>query len=105
MITRRNLLRGITTAASTGLLDLGNDVVAVDAPPETPRLRLVKTNSICWAPQYIAEGLLRAEGFSDISYVEMPCGAVSTLLAAGQADISMNFVGPNIIRMEAGDYQ
>ncbi len=103
MITRRNLLRGITTTAGAGLLDLGREVVAEDAPPETPRLRLVKTSSICWAPQYIAEELLRAEGFSDITYVEMPSGSVSTLLAAGQADISMNFVGPNIIRMEAGD--
>ena len=38
MITRRNLLRGITTTAGAGLLDLGREVVAEDAPPETPRL-------------------------------------------------------------------
>src|SRR5207244_10166151 len=66
-------------------------------------LRLIKASSICWAPQYIAEDLLRAEGFSDISYFEYPGGPVSTPLVAGQADISMNFVGPNIIQLEAGD--
>jgi NitT/TauT family transport system substrate-binding protein len=103
MTTRRNLLRGIVTTASAGLLGLGRELAAAEAPPETQRLRLVKSSSICWAPQYLAEELLRAEGFSDISYVELPGGSVSTLLAAGQADISMNFVGPNIIRLEAGD--
>ena len=103
MTTRRNLLRGIATTAGTGLLGLSRKLAAAEAQPETQRLRLVKSSSICWAPQYIAEELLRAEGFSDISYVELPGGSVSTLLAEGQADISMNFIGPNIIRLEAGD--
>jgi NitT/TauT family transport system substrate-binding protein len=33
----------------------------------------------------------------------MPTGAVSVRLASGEADMSLNFVGPNIIRIEAGD--
>jgi NitT/TauT family transport system substrate-binding protein len=33
---------------------------------------LGKFPSACLAPQYAAEELLRAEGFTDISYVDMP---------------------------------
>jgi len=76
---------------------------AAEPPPETTRLRLLKMGSICWAPQYIADDLLRLEGFTDITYAEMPAGAVSERLASGEADMSMHFVGPNIIRIEAGD--
>ena len=43
------------------------------------------------------------EGFTEISYVDDPVGIVSKRIAAGQADLSMNFVGPNIVQVEAGD--
>jgi NitT/TauT family transport system substrate-binding protein len=82
---------------------LRSESFAAEPPPETTRLRLLKTGSICWAPQYIADDLLRAEGFTEITYVDMPTGAVSVRLASGEADMSLNFVGPNIIRVEAGD--
>jgi NitT/TauT family transport system substrate-binding protein len=71
--------------------------------PETSKLRLLRTGSICWAPQYLADELLHAEGFTEVTYVDMPTGPVSTRLASGEADLSMNFVGPNIIRADAGD--
>ena len=64
----------------------------------------MKTSSICWAPQYVAEDLLHAEGFSDVTYVDMPpTEAISVRLAAGEADLGMNFVGPNLVRVDAGD--
>jgi NitT/TauT family transport system substrate-binding protein len=100
--SRRRFLATLSSAGVAGLVGVPNSF-AQEAPPETTKLRLIKSTSICWAPQYVAEQLLRTEGFSDISYVETPGGPVSTLLASGQADISMNFVGPNIIRVEAGD--
>jgi NitT/TauT family transport system substrate-binding protein len=75
-----------------------------EPPPETTRLRLVRSPSMCWAPQYVAEPLLRAEGFTDVGYFDMPVGrAVSTALTSGDADLSMNFVGPNILRVDQGD--
>ena len=43
-------------------------------PLETTTVRLAKVPTICIAPQYIADELLRAEGFTDIRYVD----AVST---------------------------
>ena len=78
--------------------------MAAEPPPETTKLRLLKeTGRICWAPQYVAEDLLRAEGFTDVTYVDFPGGAVSESLAAAKADLSLHFVGPNIIRLDAGD--
>jgi NitT/TauT family transport system substrate-binding protein len=100
---RRDLLRGLGAVGTASALGLRARPAAADPPPETTRLRLIKSPSICWAPQYIADDLLRAEGFTDVTYPEMRTGAVSVKLAAGEADMSLNFVGPNIIRIEAGD--
>jgi NitT/TauT family transport system substrate-binding protein len=77
--------------------------VAGEPPPETTRLRLIQSGSICWAPQYVADALLKAEGFTEVQYVKFAGGVLSEVLGAGEADLSMNFVGPNIIRVEQGD--
>jgi NitT/TauT family transport system substrate-binding protein len=55
------------------------------------------------APQYIAEDLLRAEGFTDVQYVKTSAG-VGTYreIAAGNVYISMAFVAPFIIQVDAG---
>ena len=103
-VSRRAFLRGLTLAGTTGLLGVRPGPVVAAPPPETTKLRLLKeTGRICWAPQYIAEDLLRAEGFTDVTYVDFPGGAVSESLAAAKADLSLHFVGPNLIRLDAGD--
>ncbi len=104
MIHRRDFLRGLTIAGAAATLGGRPPRAIAEAPPETAKLRLIRSETMCWAPQYVAEELLRAEGFTEVTYVEMPIGlAVSKFLAGGQADISMNFVGPNIIRIDQGD--
>jgi NitT/TauT family transport system substrate-binding protein len=100
---RRHFVRGLSIAGAAGLLGLRPGIALAEPPPETTRLRLVQASSICWAPQYVAEGLLQAEGFADVQYVKTAAGAISGALAVGDADISMNFVGPHIIRAEMGD--
>ena len=99
----RRAFLGTALAGTSAYLGMRSGAAATEPPPETTRLRLLKTGTMCWAPQYIADDLLRLEGFTDISYVDMPAGAVSVRLASGAADMSMHFVGPNIIRFEAGD--
>src|SRR5207247_5504578 len=79
------------------------DAAASEPPPETTRLRLIQSSSICWAPQYVADTLLRGEGFTDVQYAKLAGGVISEARAAGDADISMNFVGPNLIRVAQGD--
>jgi NitT/TauT family transport system substrate-binding protein len=103
MIHRRRFLRTITAGVGASLIGEPVRLAAAERPPETTKLRLIRTGSICWAPQYLAEDLLRTEGFSEVTYVDMPTGAVSPYLVSGKADLSMNFVGPNIMRVDAGD--
>ena len=103
-VSRRAFLRVLTLAGITGLLGVRPRPVVAEPPPETTKLRLLKeTGRICWAPQYVAEDLLRAEGFTDVTYVDFPGGPVSESLTAAKADLSLHFVGPNIIRLDEGD--
>src|SRR5262245_43190725 len=104
MIPRRRFLGVLAATGTAGIAGLRPRWASADAPPETRRIRLVRIPSICRAPQYIADDLLRGEGFTDIAYVRKGGGAGSTMaLATGEADISMNFIGPVIVRMDAGD--
>jgi NitT/TauT family transport system substrate-binding protein len=103
MIHRRRFLRTITAGVGASLIGGPVRRATAEPPPETTRLRLIRTGSICWAPQYLAVDLLRSEGFTEVTYVDMPTGAISPYLVSGKADLSMNFVGPNIMRVDAGD--
>src|SRR5438445_12966775 len=89
--SRRAFLRRVAFAGAAGVVGLRARGAAAEPPPETTRLRLLRTGSICWAPQYIADDLLRAEGFTEVTYGDMPTGAVPVRLASGGADMSMNF--------------
>jgi NitT/TauT family transport system substrate-binding protein len=60
--SRRRLLATLSSAAGVSLIGSPN-VFAQQAPPETSRIRLSKSAAICVAPQYVAQDLLRAEGF------------------------------------------
>jgi NitT/TauT family transport system substrate-binding protein len=104
--TRRRFLGGLALAGTAGLLGLHPKWVAAEPPPETTRLRLFKTPGICVAPQYVAEELLHAEGFTEVDYVagdpaKLTLSAYQQL-AAGAIDIGTTFVPPMIIQIDAG---
>jgi NitT/TauT family transport system substrate-binding protein len=104
MMRRRDFLRGVSGGGLGALLGLRNGRAEAEPPPETTRLRLLRSPTMCWAPQYVAEDLLKAEGFTAVSYVDIPVGApVSVALAGDRGDLSMNFVGPNLVRVDHGD--
>jgi hypothetical protein len=63
--SRRRFLGGFALAGAAGLLDVGPGSAA-EPSPETTTLRVARTSSICQAPQYIAEVLLEAEGFTKV---------------------------------------
>jgi NitT/TauT family transport system substrate-binding protein len=102
--TRRRVLAGMSAAGAAGLLR-GGPVRAAQGPPEVTKLRLLKLNpGICIAPQYVADELLHAEGFTEIDYVLSQSGApAAAAVAGGTADFSLNYAGPNIIAVEAGE--
>ena len=67
---RRQILATLSSAAAAALIG-SERVSAQGAPPEVATIRLAKVPGICIAPQYVAEELLKLEGFSDIQYVEV----------------------------------
>jgi len=94
----------VTLAGTAGLLGLQARRVAAEPPPETTTITLVQTPSICLAPQFVAEELLRAEGFMEVHYVKKPGGkGIETALVSGEANINMHFGAPTLIRLDAGD--
>jgi len=117
-LSRRDLLRlagvGVSGLGLAAIVGCGSDDskgsatgtpgAVVDPPPETTRLRMARTPSICPAPQYLAEEFLGAEGFTDVQYIKLAGGgAVSKSLAAGELDISLNFGALGAVRIDAGD--
>ncbi len=99
--TRRRFIGGLTVAGAAGLLDLHARPVAAEPPPETTALRLARTTSICQAPQYVAEALLEAEGFTDVQFVGEAATTDRTLVS-GEAQMGMLFLGPFLLRLDEG---
>jgi NitT/TauT family transport system substrate-binding protein len=100
---RREFLSGLTLGGMAGLLGLHAQPVAAEPPPETTTLRLDRRPSLCSAPKYVAEELLRGEGFANVPYIELDTVAAYKALAAGEIDLTVMFVGPSIMRIDAGD--
>jgi NitT/TauT family transport system substrate-binding protein len=101
---RREFLTAAAVAGTAALLGLRAETDAAEPALDTTRLRLVRTTSICQAPQYVAEELLRGEGFSDLRYVTKSTpGEIGKALASGEADINLHFAGPLILSLDAGD--
>jgi NitT/TauT family transport system substrate-binding protein len=112
--TRRQFVQG---AARLGLCATGLALLAGcdgrsfpvapasgEGPPETTRLRLDQRPSICVAAQYVAEELLRREGFADVQYIKKQGPKeIEPALASGEVDIGMHFAAPTIVRLDAGD--
>jgi NitT/TauT family transport system substrate-binding protein len=102
--TRRRFLGGLTVAGTAGLLGLPPRPVAADPPPETTTLRLREFAAMCTAPQYVAEELLRGEGFTDVQYVRKAGGTELTqALVSGEVDLAVHVAWPLIMRLDAGD--
>jgi NitT/TauT family transport system substrate-binding protein len=64
--TRRHFLTSLSAVGAAGLVCRPTSASAEGAL-ETTTERLVNDGSICIAPEYVAEDLLRAKGFTDIS--------------------------------------
>jgi NitT/TauT family transport system substrate-binding protein len=100
--SRRDFLAGLSAAGAGSLLG-ARVALADEGPPETTSLRIAKTLGICSAPQYIAEELLRAEGFTDITYVRTPGGlTVPEMAGRGEIDFASTFAATVVYHLDAG---
>jgi NitT/TauT family transport system substrate-binding protein len=100
--TRRRVLSTIAFAGAAALFGMSRRAVA-EEPPETTAVRLANVGGVCVAPQYIADDLLREEGFTEIRYVETSAGVgTAQAMARGEVDFSLNYAPPLITAIDAG---
>ena len=86
---RRHFVKGVVAlAGAAGLSAVDMRWAVAEPPPEVKKIRFAHTPAICLAPQYVAEELLRLEGFSEVKYVPQNYTVVH-VLAQGLADLSM----------------
>src|SRR6266540_1558435 len=101
--SRREFLTKATLASAAGFLGIAPSSFAAEPPLETTTIRLIRTPALCGAPQYLAEELLRSEGFTDIRYVEKNTGlSVYKALASGEVDVSAILTLGWITQVDAG---
>jgi len=100
MQTRRGFLGGIAAAGAAGLIRAPR-AESAEGPLETTSVRLLKPG-LCVSSLYIAEELLRAEGFTDIQYVDAPRGATWPV-ARGKVDFTPLYASDCVREIDAGE--
>ena len=88
---RREFVKSLSALAGSATL-LGYDMrlAGAEPPPETTRFRIAHGGFICYAPQLLAEEMLRLEGFTEVEYVNVPPDYnYPTIVAAGGAEMAV----------------
>jgi len=98
--SRRRVLGALSSGLGVGLISRGT-AFAQEAPPEITTIRLAKIPGICIAPRYVAEELLASEGFTNVQYIETGVNVYSGFIG-GTIDLSMAFIAPYIMQLDAG---
>ena len=99
--TRRQFLTTLSLTGAAGLVGAPR-ALAAEGAVETTTVRFEKNPGICIAPQYVAEELLRAEGFTDIRYVDGPPGATEPV-AHSKVDFATNYASNYVRAIDAGE--
>jgi len=106
--SRRRFLGQLSIAGVAGMGGLagaalggGSRSFAAEPPPEVTSITMEKIASTCPAPAYVAEELLRAEGFTDIRYRTRDTDPL-TEVASKQIDWSQAVAADAIADMDNG---
>jgi NitT/TauT family transport system substrate-binding protein len=101
--TRRWFISGVALAGAAGLLHVPR-VAAAEGALETTTVRLVKVpGAICVSPVNLSEELLRAEGFTDVHYVDgWPTGEYAVQVGKGEADFTTEFAAKIVQAIDNG---
>jgi len=100
--TRRQFLTGLSLTGAAGLLRAPS-APAAEGGLETTTVRIARVDGICIAPQYVAEELLRAEGFTDVRYVRLAAGHNTPEgIASGEVDFGSNFASVLVAGLDSG---
>jgi NitT/TauT family transport system substrate-binding protein len=99
--SRRHFLANASLATAASVVGVRGSL-ADEGPPETTMVRLRRDPSICIAPWYIAEDLLRAEGFTEIRYVPAHGPKQAEMIARGELDFALWDAGSVVFRLDTG---
>ena len=100
--TRRSFLSTTALAGTAGILPPRRRAWAAEPALETTTVRLGKLPVICFAPQYVCEALLRAEGFADIRYVDTTFQTQLQELGRGKFDFQSDLAHGHAIAIDRG---
>src|SRR4029077_2820192 len=102
MIMTQTRRRFLTMAALAGVAGTLPPPRARAAEPalETTTVRLGRLPVICFALQYVCEALLRADGFTDVRYVDTSAGGQLEDLGHGKFDFQSNLPLAHVIAID-----
>jgi NitT/TauT family transport system substrate-binding protein len=100
MPTRRQFLTSLSLARAAGLLSVPRARADAGAL-ETTTVRFLKPG-LCVSTLFVAEEFLRAEGFTDIRYVDSALGATGPV-ARGEVDFSPLYASQCVRAIDAGE--
>jgi NitT/TauT family transport system substrate-binding protein len=98
---RRGFLTGASAVGAASLLGMHRSAAA-EPSPEITSIRIAHWSAICMAPQYVAEPLLRAEGFTEIQYLEGVYRPGEPFVSPGRADFDMDTPSMILMYLDAG---
>jgi NitT/TauT family transport system substrate-binding protein len=100
--TRRRFLSAMGMTGAASLFHIRCSYGA-EGPPETTAIRFFKLPNVCIAPQLIAQDLLRAEGFTDISYIDAPAGELAQAIGQNKVDLGFDYAASFVSAIDAGE--
>ena len=100
--SRRRFLINAAFAGAAGLTGPPR-ALAAETPLETTAVHLFKSENLCVAPQFVAEELLRAEGFTEIRYLDVPPGTQEHAMGRGEIDIGLQYAWSFVAAIDAGE--
>jgi len=92
----------LSAGGAVGIIGAPQVLTAAE-PLETTSVRLRNDRSICIAPMLVVEELLRAEGFTDVRFVEIPSGVAPGALGIAEVDFSPMAPWVLASRIDSGD--
>ena len=100
--TRRRFLTTLSLAGVAGFIRAPR-ALAVEGSLETTTVRFMRIPAICHAPQFVAEELLHAEGFTDVRFVDAPSSAeINEAIARGKIDFNLHFASQFVSAIDGG---